>query len=122
MPIRRMEIGNHFRASLVLKSRYWIRPVALQDDIAIMHTSDYARVSVPASPIGMRTTCALTCTNRRKKLRLKFVPLTTYLFATVMRIELPQYVRMDIKGLSTTVRIDAAFCCIVGGGGLGGAS
>jgi hypothetical protein len=60
--------------------------------------------------------------NNRKKLRLKFVPLTTYLFATVIRIELPQYVRMEINGLSATFAIATGLCCMVGGGGLGGAS
>ena len=89
MPIRRMEIGNHFRASLVLKSRYWIRPKDLQDDIAIMHTSDCRSVSTVFLSWAIMGR-PLTCTKRRKKLRLKFVPLTQYLFATVIRIELAQ--------------------------------
>lgn len=35
-----MDIGNHFLASLVLKSRYEMRPAALHDDIAIIQTND----------------------------------------------------------------------------------
>jgi hypothetical protein len=38
MPMSRSEIGNHFFASSVLKSRYEIRPAALQDEIAITQT------------------------------------------------------------------------------------
>jgi hypothetical protein len=96
-----------------------MRPAALQDEIATMHTTDCGSVNTGFLYIG---DCALTCTKRRKKLRLKSVPLTTYLFATVIKIELPQYVRMDISGLSTTDRNGAELCCMVGGGGRGGAS
>ena len=41
----------------------------------------------------------LTCTASKKKLRLKCVPLTTYLFATIIKMLLPQYATMDMAGL-----------------------
>ena len=63
----------------------------------------------------------LTCTNSKKKFRLKFVPLTTYLFATVIRILLTQYVPIEMTGLFAIDAIEAA-CEEGGGGGLGGGS
>lgn len=57
----------------------------------------------------------LTCTQSKKKLRLKSSPLSTYLFVTVIKMLLPQYERMGTTGLFAIG--DAAAMAGFGGGG-----
>lgn len=45
----------------------------------------------------------LTCTQRRRKLRLKSRPESTYLFVTVINIEEPQYAKTGNMGLLATL-------------------
>lgn len=112
MPIRRREIGNpgavslslsgssgfhvHFFASSLLKSLYVMTPAALQTEMAATHTTDYDIVR----PAFQRPRRYHTCTQSRKKLRLKSTPDRTYLFVTVIRMEEPQYARIAATGFS----------------------
>ena len=51
-----------------------------------------------------------TWTASRKKLRLKSTPERTYLLVVVIRMEEPQYARMDRRGLSVTEADECDFC------------
>ena len=71
-------------------------PMALHVEIAATQTTDCAELEGRSTARSY----ARTCTQSRKKLRLKSTPERTYLFVTVIIIEDPQYARTAAIGFS----------------------
>lgn len=104
----------HFRASSELKSLYVITPADLNDWIAVMQMTLCARCQHSGSSgHGLLR----TCTARRKKFKLKSTPLRTYLFVTVIKIELAQYASTGTAGLFASAAVEGADIDREGGGG-----
>jgi hypothetical protein len=105
MPMRRSEMGNHFFASSVLKSRYVMIPAPLHIEMAATQTTDYRRSALASA----RSRFWHTCTQSKKKGKLKLTPDRTYLFVTVIKMEEPQYAKMAATGFSV-IESEACFC------------
>lgn len=105
----------HFFASSLLKSLYEIIPADLQLCIATVHTMDYNECLQLANlQLSKCHYISLipTCTQSKKKFRLKSLPERTYLFVTVIRMEEPQYERIG------TIGVFEKLCDRIGGGAI----